>query len=162
MKFAAHYLFRGHGSFLPKAWVEVDANGLVLQVVEPEGELRELAGMEFHSGIICPAFPPLFQQFSLNEILERLPELKAFSSDCPLNTGDTKIIFNWIKAVQLREPSVKLEDLLELFTSKAAALLQLTESGEIAAGKRPGLVLLTAIDYQDLRLTENSRLKKLI
>ena len=162
MKFAAHYLFRGQGPFLTKAWVEVDTTGLVLQVVEPEGELRELAGMEFHSGIICPAFPPLFQHFSLHEIVERLPDLKAFSQDCPPNTGDQKIIFNWIKAIQLHEPSAKLEDLLELFTGKAAEILQLTEGGEIAAGKRPGLILLTAIDYQQLRLTDNSRLKKLI
>lgn len=162
MKFAAHYLFRGQGPFLAKAWVDVDAKGTVLQVEQPEAELRELAGMEFHSGIICPAFPPLFQHFDLKEIIAALPELNAFVPYCPANTGDARAIFNWLKIIQLNEPDIPLTGLLELFTSKAAAFMQLPEAGELSPGKRPGIVLLTAINYQQLRLTENSRLKKLI
>lgn len=162
MKFAAHYLFAGQGPFLPKAWVEVDAHGTVVQLVQSEGEFRELAGLEFHSGVICPAFPPLFQHFNLNELTETLSALKPFAKDCPANTTDAKAVFNWIKAIQLHHPSVGLNDLLELFTENAARLLGDNSLGKIEAGRRPGLVLLTGIDFGQLRLTENSRLKKLI
>lgn len=162
MKFAAHYLFSGQGAFLPKAWVEVDTGGTVLRVVQPQAEFRELAGMEFHSGIICPAFAPLFQHFNLNELVDALPELKEFAKHCPAHTAGDKAVFNWIKAIQLQEPSVSLEFLLELFSSKAAMLLGNELTGRLEPGQQPGLVLLTGIDYRQLRLTENSRLRKLI
>lgn len=162
MKFAAHYLFPGQGDFLPKAWVEVDAAGTIVQLVQTEGEFRELAGLEFHSGIICAAFPPLFQHFTLNELLTRLPELKPFVADCPADTAGPKAVFNWIKAIQLNHPELRLNNLLELFGDKAAQLLNDEEKGKLEGGRRPGLVVLTGIDYRQLRLTENSRLKKLI
>lgn len=162
MKFAAHYVFIGQGPFLPKAWVEVDAAGTVARIMQPEGDFCELAGMEFHSGIICAAFPPLFQHLNLNELLMRLPELKPFVADCPADTTGPKAVFNWVKAIQVRKPEVSLEFLLELFGPKAAAILNNDHPGKIEAGRRPGLVLLTGIDYRQLRLTGNSRLMKLI
>ena len=53
--------------------------------------------------------------------------------------------------------------LIAIFTIDAAKAIDLEkEMGSLSPGKRPGLMLLSGMDYQNLRLTEKSHLKRLI
>ena len=162
MKFAAHFVFTAKDPALPKAIVEVDSFGRILRVTETKNLLTEQAGMEFHNGVICPAFPNIFQYSEWEELVVLLPELQTFGKYLPANTDDPKVIFNWIKTIQINEPEITLQELIRLFAQKAAAVFDLKEAGTIETGKCPGLVLLSSMDYRNLRLNENSRLKKLI
>lgn len=162
MKFSAHFVVPADGRVLPKGIVDVDASGTIIQLIETTAELREQAGMEFHSGLICPAFINLWQFGTTAEIMQRLPELEAYRNFIPNNTNEPKAIFNWIKAIQEHVPESTLAGLIQLFTAKAAQAFNLDEAGIIAAGKRPCLILISGVDYANFKLKADSRLKKLI
>ncbi|WP_372773869.1 hypothetical protein [Mangrovibacterium sp.] len=162
MKFAAHLVVTAKGDVLPKGIVELDKSGVILEITANENGLREQAGMEFHSGIICPAFPNLSSLITQEELFGRLPELKPFERYRPASSQDPKFSFNWMKNIQIHEPDSSLVELIALFTARTASVLGLNEAGTLEVGKRPGLVVLSGIDYSKLRLSEDSRLKKLI
>ncbi|PTN09023.1 hypothetical protein [Mangrovibacterium marinum] len=162
MKFSAHFIVPADGSLLPKAIVEVDASGTIVRLIETSTELREQAGMEFHSGLICPAFINLWQLANTDEMMRRLPELEAFRSFIPQDTSHPKAIFNWIKAIQENVADSSLTALIGLFTARAAQAFNVDDAGLIATGKRPGLILISGIDYANFKLKADSRLKKLI
>ncbi len=161
MKFSAHFIIPGDGSILPKGIVDVAPDGSIQQLIATKDELREQAGMEFHSGLICPAFINLWQYGSTAEIFDKLPELIPFRDFAPSNTADPKAVFNWIKAIQENLPKSSLPDLIQLFTIKAAHAFNLSEAGLIRVGKRPGLILISGVDYANFKLKADSKLKKL-
>ncbi|RKD92143.1 hypothetical protein [Mangrovibacterium diazotrophicum] len=161
MKFAAHYIITGTGEILPKGIVEVDQDGRIINLISNEKGLREQAGMEFHSGVICPAFPDIFQHLQLDELFEKVPELRPYQAFLPADISHPKAVFNWIKNIQLNDPKTELSELITLFCKKLSEVLNQPETGTIEIGKRPGLVLLNVMNYQNLRLTEDSRIRKL-
>jgi len=162
MKFAAHYIITGTGEILPKGIVEVDREGRITDLISNENGLREQAGMEFHSGVICPAFPDIFQHFEVDELFVKIPALQRFRAFLPTDIRHPKAVFNWIKNIQLANSTTELSELISLFCQKICDELNQPEAGTIEIGKRPGLVLLNVMNYQNLRLTEDSRIRKLI
>ncbi len=158
MKFAAHYVVCGNGQLLPKGIVELDATGRILSVQASGQDFREQAGLEFHSGLICPAFPPV----SIEQLLRELPKTQAYQAYLPENLNHPRAIFLWIQNIQLQLTESKLTELIELFAAKSAEVFGFADAGVLEVGKRPGLINLTGIDYTSLRLTASSRLKKLI
>lgn len=162
MKFAAHYIITGTGEILPKGIVEVDRDGRIVKLNSNENGLREQAGMEFHSGVICPAFPEIFQHLQLDELFEKVPELRPYQAFLPADIRQPKAVFNWIKNIQLADERAELPELITLFCQKLSEVLKLPEAGTIETGKRPGLVLINVMNYQKLRLTGDSRIRKLI
>jgi len=160
MKFSAHFVIPGDGSILPKGIVDVAPDGTILQLIATKYELREQAGMEFHSGLICPAFINLWQYGSTAEIFDKLPDLAPYRDFVPNNTADSKAVFNWIKAIQENLPDSSLPNLIQLFTAKAAQAFHLSEAGMIRVGKHPGLVLISGIDYTNFKLKADSKLRK--
>jgi len=162
MKYAAHYIITGAGQVLRKGIVEIDPAGQVLRVTSNENGLSEQAGMEFHSGVICPAFPNLLQIFSERELFEKLPQLNRYRKFLPPDQQNPKVIFNWIKNIQLNDETAELSDLIDLFCTEGWRIVQQPDLGTIETGKRPGLVLLYVMNYQNLRLKEDSKIRKLI
>jgi len=162
-KFAAHFVFPGNSAPVPGGIVETDADGTVLRLIQPRNDLRELAGMEFHNGILCPAFVSLPDPFSPDLFFSYFPGLKVFESFLPDRPTDERRILEWMKAIQLTTGSLSLEQLIRQFAYEPARVSgRLNERGSLEPGKRPGLILIDHIDYPNLQLTENSRLKRLI
>lgn len=162
-KYAAHYLFPVNESPIGKGIIKVDESGLIFEITRPLHHLQEEAGMEFHNGIICPAFVNVFHEFEAERFYRKFPLLKAFKRLRPERLNTEKDILGWIKAIQLSSDKPRLEELIKLFTLDAAKSIGLErEVGSLEKGKRPGLMLISGMDYQNLRLTENSHLKMLI
>ncbi len=162
-KFAAHYLFTGNEKPIAKGIVQVDSSGLILDIARPIGRFREEAGLEFHNGIICPAFVNVYHEFEPERFYRKFPELLPFESLCPERLNTEKDLLGWLKAIQLTSKHINLEQLIRLFTLDSAKSISLNkELGSIEKGKRPGLMLISGMDYHKLRLTENSYLKMLI
>jgi len=162
MKFAAHYIITGTGVVLRNGIAEVDREGRIVALIDNEGGLREQAGMEFHSGIICPAFPELPQGFAIEELFRKFPHLQNYRSDLPADLAGLKGFFNWVKNIQLRKPDTELSALISLFCREVGEKLHPTRNGTIEAGKSPGLAVISGVDYQQLRLTENARIRRLV
>ena len=160
-RFAAHFVFPVSLPPFSKGIVETDEAGTILDLVDTRGELRELSGMEFHNGIICPAFvfpegPCWNFYFSRFPFLEKYENLVGEGAPC----DDT--VLEWMKAVQ-KEDNFSLESLIRVFTfDSARAIGKQLYLGTLEPGKRPGLMLISQINYPIMQLTEGSRLKRLI
>ncbi|KOH43231.1 amidohydrolase family protein [Sunxiuqinia dokdonensis] len=162
-KFAAHFLFPGNEKPIAKGTVQVDSSGLILDIIKPTGPFREEAGLEFHNGIICPAFVNVYHEFEPARFYRKFPALRPFESLCPERLNTEKDLLGWLKAIQMDNQNISLEQLIRIFTLDSAKSISLDkELGSIEKGKRPGLMLISGMDYQKLRLTENSHLKMLI
>lgn len=55
-RYSANYILTPHGTPIRNGIVEVDGNGVVVRVINPEESSIELASTEFHNGIIAPGF----------------------------------------------------------------------------------------------------------
>ncbi|WP_423129594.1 hypothetical protein [Gaoshiqia sp. Z1-71] len=162
-KFAAHLIFPVSSPPISKGIVEVDRDGTISRLIAPEAGLQEMAGMEFHNGIICPAFVNLFERMELPEFFSHFPELKEFEFLIPVKRSDDRDILNWMKAIQMQSSAFTLDELIGLFTIRSARIAGLqNERGTLDEGKQPGLLLISQMDYRNLQLSDNSRLKRLI
>lgn len=162
-KYAAHYLFPVDDKPIAKGIIHVDQSGLILDIIRPHGELAEEAGLEFHNGIICPAFVNVYPEFEPDRFYKKFPLLKEFETLCPERLSTQKDLLNWIISIQMNSNKLSLEQLIRIFTLDAAKSISLEkELGSLQINKRPGLMLISGMDYQNLRLTANSHLKRLV
>ena len=162
-KYAAHWLFSGNSSPIQKGIVEVDRLGKISQVIQPKGDLQEMAALEFHNGIICPGFINLFEHYTATEFFAFFPELEKFEELITFPPSTDQELLKWMKAIHGQQKELKLENLIRIFCFESAKIAnKLQTLGTIEPGKQPGLYLIYNMDYQNLRLTENSKLKKLI
>lgn len=162
-RIAAHFVFPVSRPPIAKGIVEVDQDGIVIDLSDPEGDLRETAGMEFHNGILCPAFTDLFREFSPEVIPDLFPGLKKFETFMPCAQKGDIAILDWMKAIQQTAPEISLEYLIGLFCLETARRLgRQDETGTLEPGKRPGILLIDRMDYRNLRLSHDSRVKRLI
>ncbi|MDR1338495.1 MAG: amidohydrolase family protein [Prevotellaceae bacterium] len=113
--------------------------------------------------VLCPAS---------NLYIENcLPDVSLFSKHklhIALGTdgfsSNTKLsILNELKILDSAFPETGLQNLLRWATLNGAEALNLNEElGSFDTGKRPGILLLTDIDFKNMKLTENSRVKRLM
>ena len=162
-KFAAHYLFPMNESPIEKGIVHVDQSGLILEVIKTYGKLQEQAGLEFHNGIICPAFVNVYSEFDPDRFYKKFPILKEFEPLKPERLSTEKDLLGWLIAIQLYSDKLSLEQLIRIFTLDAAKSISLDkELGSLRVDTRPGLMLISGMDYQNLRLTAKSHFRRLI
>jgi hypothetical protein len=162
-KYAAHYLFPGDRNPIAKGIIKVDPSGLILELINPVNGLSEQEGMEFHNGIICPAFVNVFHEFEDERFFRKFPLLQKYNHLKPERLNTEKDILSWIKAIQRENLQLTLDELIRIFTLDAAKSIKLEkEVGSLEKGKRPGLMLISGMDYRNLRLSEKSYLKMLI
>jgi len=55
-KISANYIYTSSGKVLNKGIIVVDSFGKIIDIVDTKGDLREIAGLEFYSGILVPGF----------------------------------------------------------------------------------------------------------
>jgi cytosine/adenosine deaminase-related metal-dependent hydrolase len=55
-RFSANYIFTVYGEPIRNGIVGVDDDGTIIEIIDPKGEEKELAGTEYHNGVIVPGF----------------------------------------------------------------------------------------------------------
>ncbi len=55
-KISANYIYTCTGKILNKGIIELDDTGKILNIIDTGGKLKEIAGLEFYSGILVPGF----------------------------------------------------------------------------------------------------------
>lgn len=161
-RFAAHYVFPLSAPSVAKGMVETDGEGTILRLHPQGSELEEMAGMIFFNGIICPAFPSRIADLPAEALFDAFPFLQKFRKEMPSGRIGSLQLFGWIRTLQLSGDPTGLEELLCLFILETARALNQTDAGSLEPGKRPGLMLIDRIDYRHLRLSDQSRFKRLI
>lgn len=80
-KISASYIFTGTGNFIKNGIIEIDHNGVVLDVIDTKGELKEIANLEHYNGILCPGFVNTHCHLELSymhNLLNRTENLAGF------------------------------------------------------------------------------------
>ena len=77
-------------------------------------------------------------------------------------SNDNLDVFDELKTFANIYQIYNLEKLLPMITSKAAKVLNFTNFGEIKIGNAPGIVLLENVDLQNLKLLNESSVKRII
>jgi len=112
---------------------------------------------------ICPlsnifihrALPPL-------ELLRRKGANIALGTDS-LSSNTVLSMVEEIKTIQNYFPNIPLQEMLQWSSLNGARFLKKEkELGSFEVGKRPGIVLVDNIDWQNMKLTQNSHSKRLI
>ena len=73
-KISAHYVFPINAEPIKNGIIEVDDNGQILNVINPGDEIKELAGVEFYSGILVPGFINTHCHIELSHLKGVVPE----------------------------------------------------------------------------------------
>ncbi|NVO08327.1 MAG: amidohydrolase family protein [Bacteroidales bacterium] len=55
-RFSSNYIFPIHGGPIKNGVICLDNNNTIVEIIDPEGCVKELASMEFHNGVIVPGF----------------------------------------------------------------------------------------------------------
>lgn len=162
-RLAAHFIFPLSSSPIAKGMIEVDSEGTIVSLYRPESELTEMAGMIFYNGILCPGFPDLFNEFPASRLKVLFPQYHPYLESLPKTKNSDQRILEWMKAIQFSGTEVSLEDLLRQFIFEPAVILNRQhELGTFDTGKRPGVMLIERPDYNNLKLSPDSRIKRLI
>lgn len=113
--------------------------------------------------VLCPnsnlyienQLPPveLFREESMNICL---------GTDSLASNHELSVLAEMI-TLQLHFPEIKLEELFHWSSLKGAKALQIDDNfGSFEVGKNPGVNLVTGIDFKMMKLTKQSRVKRLI
>ena len=95
--------------------------------------------------------------------LNNISEEKAFCIGTGSLASHTKLsVFEELKYLQANNPNLNLERLIEWACLNGAEILGFKDLGSFAIGKKPGVNLITHIDYDKFCLKADSKLKVLI
>jgi cytosine/adenosine deaminase-related metal-dependent hydrolase len=115
------------------------------------------------SWVLCPA-SNLYINNSLPDVnmFSKINARVAVGTDS-LSSNTNLSILQELKILDSTFPATGLQNLLRWATLNGAEALNLdSELGSFDAGKRPGALLLSDMDLEDMRLTENSKVKRLV
>lgn len=73
-KLSAHYIFTGTGDVLVKGIIQLTDDGQIADVIDTNGELDEMAGLEFYSGVLIPGFVNAHCHLELSHLRGTFPE----------------------------------------------------------------------------------------
>jgi N-acetylglucosamine-6-phosphate deacetylase len=187
-KIAANIVYVSSNKFLNKAIVTLDDNGIITEITDTKGRLDEQPNLEFYNGILTPAFVYAQQQYSYSRVLnyfgneslanyvfDILTNHRAINNSFMQNyfinykTGENDLPLISVNSIEMLAtiainfPSIPLPELLKLITSNGAKILGVDKVvGSIDVGKKPGLNLLENVDLLSLKLTANTKVKRLI
>jgi cytosine/adenosine deaminase-related metal-dependent hydrolase len=130
---------------------------------EDLNELRKIRATENTFFVLCPnsnlyienRLPPvqLFKEENLNICL---------GTDSLASNHELSVLSEMI-TLQLNFPEITLEELFKLATLNGAKALQIDDKyGSFEVGKQPGVNLISGIDFNTMKLTEKSKVKRLI
>jgi len=130
---------------------------------EDLNELRKIRATENTFFVLCPnsnlyienRLPPvqLFKEENLNICL---------GTDSLASNHELSVLSEMI-TLQLNFPEMTLEELFKLATLNGAKALQIDDKyGSFEVGKQPGVNLISGIDFNTMKLTEKSKVKRLI
>ncbi len=138
-KLSAHYIFPANRPPLKRGVVVVKNDGAIIDIIDTKGELQESERLEFFDGIITPGFLP--------------------GIDHPENETQFSILEE-MKTYQKNFSHISLQDLIKWRTIDAAKARGFENIlGTICIGKKPGLNLITNIDFDKMQLTSQSEVK---
>lgn len=161
-KISSHFYLKSDGTFGKHPVVELDDDGLILNVREMGEVFTEEPGLEYFPGILVAGFVASFQSDSPTDaaVIRRIARsngvLRLEEND-KLALDEYQRAWSVIKALmQEQQGMAPLGHYLLNHSNMAARLLGQTGWGLIREGANPGLLVLQNIDLRNFSLTDKS------
>jgi hypothetical protein len=156
-KLAANYVISDSGELLKNSIVVAEDDGSVFEYIDTEGQLQEIARLEFHNGILLGGF-------TFVKVRESIPvcdfDSRFSSMILPEISGMKEVsILKWLdlcKKIPVLFPDMIITEIMSGITDI------LCTDGGFRKENNPGIYLLTGSDLIDLKLTMNCRLKRIL
>ena len=156
-KLAANYVISDSGELLKNGIILAEDEGSILEYIDTEGDLQEIARLEFHNGILLGGF-------TFVKVREAVPTMdfdSRFSSIIlPEISGMNEIsILKWLdicKKIPALFPDMMITEIMRGITDI------LCTDGGFRKEDTPGIYLLTSSDLIVLKLTINCRIKRIL
>ncbi|MFV0365629.1 MAG: hypothetical protein ACK5JS_03875 [Mangrovibacterium sp.] len=159
MKLAAHYTINEQGKATKGMALEILAQKLV-RMIEMGNQIQELAQMEFHSGVLIPAFPNTSAHWAYlltqKDQINTPPWLQLMP-----NRQSNSFYLEWILAMQNADDQFCLKDAVKIFCTELTQLLHL-EDIKLQLDTPVSLWLISGVDYHNFRLNTASKLRQLL
>jgi len=78
-KIGANLVLSETGEFLENSYIEIADDGTIIGVCDTKGKLREVAGLEFYNGILCPGFVNAHCHLELSHLHRKTTEGEGLS-----------------------------------------------------------------------------------
>jgi len=113
---SANYIFPVSSEPLKNGIIEIDDGGIILNVIDTHGQLKESANIEFYNGILVPGFVNAHCHLELSHLKDKFPKNTKLE-------GFIKNIF-----------SLRHAEESEIISSAVAADAELQQNGVVAVG----------------------------
>jgi hypothetical protein len=156
-KYTANYLISDNGIFLKNGIMVAEENGTVVQYIDTTDDLKEIALLSFHNGILMPGCmflksnAPIPAPESYHPIFKLVMNLTKERSLLSIQN-----LIDLVKNVQEKFPEMKIPEIM----NKTQDIL-LSNSGFIKENI-PGIFLLTGVDLPQLHFTQKTRIKRIL
>lgn len=156
-KFAANYLISDDGRFLKNGIAVASDDGNMIEFIDTEGDLKEIAQLTFLNGILMTDF----------SFIRNQSDIRSFQSDSSPESFIQKRIAdqNEISASSLIDIGIHLQEQFpEMILPQILQVISnsLLFEGNFSRFQLPGLVLLSGVNLPELRFTAKSKLKKIL
>lgn len=78
-RFSANYVYPISGAPIRNGVVVLDSNNCIVEVLNPKGNEKEFASMEFHNGVLVPGFVNAHCHLELSHLKDRLLKLQGIA-----------------------------------------------------------------------------------
>ncbi len=116
-KIGANYIITNTGQCLKNAYLEIDAQNTITNIVYNDGVLKEVAGLEFYNGVLVPGFVNTHCHLELSYLKDKIPTKKGLA--------------NFIKHIQKLKSQSTVESIQEALQ---AADKKMWQEGIVAVG----------------------------
>jgi hypothetical protein len=154
-KFAANYLIAESGVFLKNGIIVSDEDGTALQYIDTTDDLKEIAQLTFHNGIMMAGCRFLKTNSPVSESENQLNALvmKAVEGQSIFSLLD---LIELGKLIQREFPEMKIPEILNV------SMDMLQSNFGLIKETFPGIFLLTGVDLPRLRFKPTSKLKRIL
>lgn len=178
-KIAANYIFPITSEPIRNGYLVINENGTIVEVVGSQDNIREIAGLEYYSGVLVPGMILTVGGsnvvINLSKIeVDLTPEqrkwarylysrgVQTIASKAVLNKlAQTQTLIDYL--LKLSQAGVSFEDSLKELTFNNAKIFNLEkELGSLEGGNTPGVLLITGFDFENNNLGLNASVKRLV
>ena len=78
-KIGANYIITNTGKALRNAYLEINQDGKILRLVEPDGDLQEVNQLEFYNGVLVPGFVNAHAHLELSFLKNKIEKGKGLA-----------------------------------------------------------------------------------
>jgi len=78
-KIGANYIITNTGKALRNAYLEINQDGKILRLVEPDGDLQEVNQLEFYNGVLVPGFVNTHAHLELSFLKNKIEKGKGLA-----------------------------------------------------------------------------------